>query len=69
MNGVYVRPPYNCDTESLILLDFVLDLAPNGDLQSRISRLGSISVDCTRFYMAQVIDGLQWMHSKGVLHR
>jgi 3-phosphoinositide dependent protein kinase-1 len=49
--------------------DFVLDLAPNGDLQSRISRLGSLSVECTRFYMAQVIDGLQWMHNKGVLHR
>jgi 3-phosphoinositide dependent protein kinase-1 len=52
-----------------ILADFVLDLAPNGDLQSRISRLGSFSVECTRFYMAQVIDALQWMHSKGVLHR
>jgi 3-phosphoinositide dependent protein kinase-1 len=52
-----------------MFLDFVLDLAPNGDLQSRISRLGSLNVECTRFYMAQVIDGLQWMHNKGVLHR
>jgi 3-phosphoinositide dependent protein kinase-1 len=50
-------------------LDFVLDLAPNGDLQTRIQKLGSLSCECTRYYMAQVVDALLWMHSKGVLHR
>ena len=50
-------------------IDFVLDLAPNGDLQTHIQRLGSLSCDCTRFYMSQVLDALLYMHSKGVLHR
>ena len=50
-------------------LDFVLDLAPNGDLQSYIARLGSFSADCTRWYMAQVVDAVQWMHSRGIIHR
>ncbi|KZS98380.1 kinase-like protein [Sistotremastrum niveocremeum HHB9708] len=50
-------------------LYFVLELAPNGDLQTHIARLGSFNANCTRWYMAQVVDAVQWMHSKGVIHR
>ncbi|CAL1706788.1 unnamed protein product [Somion occarium] len=50
-------------------LFFVLDLVRNGDLQSRIKRLGSLSVDCARYYAAQIVDALDYMHSKGVIHR
>lgn len=48
---------------------FVLDFARNGELQSQISRLGSLSIGCARVYAAQLVDALDYMHSKGVIHR
>ena len=53
----------------LFVLVFVLDLARNGEMQSRIMRLGSLSTECTRYYAAQIVDALDYMHSKGVIHR
>lgn len=50
-------------------LFFVLDLARNGELQSRISKMGSLSVECSRYYAAQIVDALDYMHGKGVIHR
>ncbi|KAG6378341.1 kinase-like protein [Boletus reticuloceps] len=50
-------------------LFFVLDLAPNGEMQSRISRLGSLSLACARYYTAQIVDAIEYMHDKDVIHR
>ncbi|KIK98559.1 hypothetical protein PAXRUDRAFT_823726 [Paxillus rubicundulus Ve08.2h10] len=50
-------------------LFFVLDLATNGEMQTRISRMGSLSLACTRYYTAQIIDALEYMHDKDVIHR
>ncbi|KAH9983613.1 kinase-like domain-containing protein [Russula compacta] len=50
-------------------LYFVLDLARNGELQSRISRMGSLSTTCARYYAAQLVDALDYMHLRGVIHR
>jgi len=50
-------------------LDLVLDLVGQGCLLSRINQLGSICLSATKWYVAQIIDTVVWMHVKGVVHR
>ncbi|KAH7909106.1 kinase-like protein [Hygrophoropsis aurantiaca] len=50
-------------------LFFVLDLATNGEMQTRISRLGSLSLTCSRYYAAQIVDAVDYIHTKDVIHR
>ncbi|KAF5389497.1 hypothetical protein D9757_004353 [Collybiopsis confluens] len=39
-------------------LYFVLDLATNGEMQSLLSRIGSLSLRCSQYYMAQMVDAI-----------
>lgn len=48
---------------------FVLDLAPNGELYSVIRREGKLKYDAAKFLAAEIINILEYMHSKGVSHR
>ncbi|KAF7372081.1 Protein kinase domain-containing protein [Mycena venus] len=50
-------------------LYFVIDLAANGDIQSLVSRLGSLSTRCVQYYAAQIADAMEYMHSRDVIHR
>lgn len=50
-------------------LYFVLDFAANGELLSLIKRMGSLNEECTRYYGMQILDAVDYMHSKGVIHR
>ncbi|ELU45132.1 Pkinase domain-containing protein [Rhizoctonia solani AG-1 IA] len=49
--------------------DFVLDLVPNGELLDRIKKLGSLTSEGARYYTAQIVDAVGWMHNLGVIHR
>lgn len=51
------------------IADFTLDLATNGDLKAVVQKLGSISLKCSRYYAAQLVDAVQYLHEAGVVHR
>ena len=54
---------------SLIDADFVLELASNGELLGFIRKHGSLDIHSARYYAAQLIDTIEFMHDRGVIHR
>jgi len=50
-------------------LYYVLDLCNGGELLGVLKRTGTFDLDCTRFYGAQILDAIDYMHSRGVIHR
>lgn len=58
-----------CTFQDKDSLYFVLGFASNGELLTLIRTLKSLSEECTRFYGAQLLDAVQFMHSRGVIHR
>ncbi|KAL8762590.1 MAG: hypothetical protein Q9184_001444 [Pyrenodesmia sp. 2 TL-2023] len=50
-------------------LYFVLDLASNGELLGVLKRLTTFDEECTRFYGAEILDTIGFMHARGVIHR
>lgn len=50
-------------------LYFVLDLASSGELLGVLKRTTTFDEECTRFYAAEILDTIAYMHSRGVIHR
>ena len=50
-------------------LYFVLDLASGGELLGVLKRMTTFDEECTRFYGAQILDTIEYMHRRGVIHR
>ena len=50
-------------------LYFVLDLATGGELLGVLKRMTTFDEECTRFYGAQILDTIDFMHARGVIHR
>jgi serine/threonine protein kinase len=55
------------ETESHIL--FVTELAAGGDLISYVRKRRTVREDLAKLIFKQLIEGLRYCHSKGVLHR
>lgn len=47
----------------------MIELCPNGHLGSLLKKADKLPVDVVRFYTAEIINALEHMHSKGVIHR
>ncbi|KAJ5492950.1 Serine/threonine-protein kinase PKH2 [Penicillium diatomitis] len=50
-------------------LYFVLDLCKGGELLGVLKRMTTFDEECTRFYGAQILDTIDYMHRCGVIHR
>ena len=50
-------------------LYFVLDVASGGELLGVLKKMTTFDEECTRFYGAQILDTVDYMHTRGVIHR
>uniref|UniRef100_A0A7N8YEI5 3-phosphoinositide-dependent protein kinase 1 n=1 Tax=Mastacembelus armatus TaxID=205130 RepID=A0A7N8YEI5_9TELE len=50
-------------------LYFGLSYAKNGELLKYIRKIGSFDETCTRFYSAEIVCALEYLHNKGIIHR
>lgn len=50
-------------------LYFGLSYAKNGELLKYIRKIGSFDETCTRFYTAEMVCALEYLHDKGIIHR
>ncbi|XP_028128946.1 3-phosphoinositide-dependent protein kinase 1 isoform X4 [Diabrotica virgifera virgifera] len=55
--------------QDLERLYFVLSYAKNGDLFTQIEKHDQLSIECTRYYLAELTLGLEYLHSKNIIHR
>jgi 3-phosphoinositide dependent protein kinase-1 len=46
-----------------------MEFCPHGELYSELAKLGTFSRETARFYAAEILVALEFMHEKGVVHR
>lgn len=50
-------------------LYFLLDYCPNKDLYELVKSEGKLNLEAIKFYMAEIVSAMEYMHSKGIYHR
>jgi 3-phosphoinositide dependent protein kinase-1 len=52
-----------------LYIDFALELAPGGEMFSYLAKYGPFSFEAAQFYTAELVNGLEYMHGLGIVHR
>lgn len=50
-------------------LNIILEFMENGSLQTILKKFGKFPETLTSVYVMQVLEGLQYLHEQGVIHR
>jgi 3-phosphoinositide dependent protein kinase-1 len=53
----------------MLISVYVLELASNGELAAMIRKYGSLDLESARFYAAQLIDTIEYIHEREIIHR
>ena len=51
------------------ILNIFQEWAPGGSISSLLKKFGPFSTTVVKTYLAQILKGLQYLHSHGILHR
>ncbi|KAL6586301.1 3-phosphoinositide-dependent protein kinase 2 [Orobanche minor] len=57
------------DHPGVVRFDMALESCDGGELFDQITRKGRLSEDEARFYAAEVVDALEYIHTMGLIHR
>src|ERR1700722_10121483 len=52
-----------------MILTWLQDFHPGGDLATQLARWGRLGRDRARFYAAEIVEGVEGLHSAGVIYR
>jgi serine/threonine protein kinase len=47
----------------------VMEFMKGGDLSSLLEQVGSFDEDTAKYYLAQIVLALEYLHQKGIIHR
>ena len=50
-------------------LNIFLEFVSGGSVQSMLVKFGKFKENMIRIYLTQILNGLDYLHSKGVIHR